>query len=167
MATYAGQWGPEGIQYPNGQHAIAAPFSVKTSGGFIVPLYEDKLRAVPSDNPGFTDELGNLTFFANPGGYVLEIGEALYQTPISVPLHPDEPTGGGGPGGLQGYMHSQPASVNAMSISHGLTFAPAGILCLNTSGDQIDQERVAHPAPGVTEIYFGTGFQFSGLVYLS
>jgi hypothetical protein len=127
-------------------------------------LYADKNRAGELPNPGFTDSLGNLYFFANPGTYTLDMG--TFTIPITVMLHPDEPIGGGG-GAVQGYKHAQPTSVNAVSIAHGLDFAPGGITCLQNDGVQVDQERVAHPAPGVTEVFFGAGYQFAGDIYLS
>lgn len=164
MADFAGQWGPEGLEYPNGYNAANVQFTVKTLvSGVAIPLWEDKDRLVSLANPGFTDDLGNIYFFANPGSYRLEVAGKSFT--VTVNLHPDEQLSGGGGG--QGFVHSQPTSVSAVSITHGLGFAPAGIVCLDLSGNQVDQDRIAQPEPGVTEVFFDPSFSFSGTIYLS
>lgn len=89
MAEFAGQWGPEGLEYPNGQHAALASFRVNTTEGDLVPLYTDRDKAVTIPNPGQSDEFGNLSFFAEPGGYVLTVND-MFIFPITVPINPAE-----------------------------------------------------------------------------
>lgn len=163
MAEFAGQWGPEGIDYPNGQHAVNTPFEVRTAGGILVPLFSNKERSVSKPNPGLTDTLGNLYFFANPGSYNLKIGGS-FTIPISVQLHPDETiSSGGGGNGVEQAVNNP---TNLVQVLHGLGFKPAGILSLDAIGTQIEHDRVTFPEPGITEIHYGASFG-PGVVYLS
>ncbi len=92
MKTYAGQYGPEGIERPDGSHAILSPIAIKTLGGSPVTLYADRFRLEEVSNPVETDELGNLQFFAEPGQYLMQIGE--WSKVIMVPEDPSEPDTG-------------------------------------------------------------------------
>lgn len=90
MATvYAGQYGPEAIEFPDGSHAVNHPLSIKTLGGSLIPLYADRYRVEDLENPVRTDNLGNLTFYAEPGKYIIEVGS--WSVSISVPEDPAEP----------------------------------------------------------------------------
>lgn len=90
MATeYAGQYGPEAVEFPDGAHAVAHPISVKTLGGSLITLYADRHRVDQLENPVYTDELGNLTFYAEPGRYSLALG--TWSITITVPEDPAEP----------------------------------------------------------------------------
>lgn len=89
MTVYAGQYGPDAIEFPDGSHAINHPIYVKTLGGNLVPLYADRHRVDSLPNPVFTDNLGNLGFYAEPGKYKIEIDS--WSLTISVPEDPAEP----------------------------------------------------------------------------
>lgn len=88
MAVYAGQYGPEGVEYPNGQHASNTLYTVRTTGGTIATLYTDRDKVVTAPNPRYTDEFGNMVFFAEPGSYRLELGGMNFD--VVVPLDPAE-----------------------------------------------------------------------------
>lgn len=89
MTVYAGQFGPEALEFPDGSHAITHPIYIKTLGGNLVSLYADRHRVDSLPNPVFTDSLGNLGFHAEPGKYKIEIGS--WSLTISVPEDPAEP----------------------------------------------------------------------------
>lgn len=164
MALLAGQWGPEGIEYPNGQRAVNAHFTVETADGFIVPLYQDKLKTVPKANPGNVDSNGNLFFFANPGTYVLKFSEM--SIPITVQVHPDEEVAEVPGGQASSYTHVQTAPASLVLINHGIpNWKPAGVMCIDTLGSVNEFEYIAYPASGIVEITFGA--DFSGTIYLS
>jgi hypothetical protein len=99
VATLAGQYGPVGYEYPNGQHAANVPYRVTTTLGADILLYANKTKIVSKPNPGTTDQYGNISFFANPGEYNLIVSDGA-PVLITVPLHPDEPISGGGGGEL-------------------------------------------------------------------
>ena len=89
LAIYAGQYGPTGLEYPDGGHVVLAPVSIQTLGGTAVTLYADRYRIDQIDNPVLTDDLGNITFFAEPGKYKMVFQSR--EIPISVPEDPSEP----------------------------------------------------------------------------
>lgn len=162
MAVFAGQWGPEGLEYPNGGPAGNVLFEVRTTAGFTVPLWSNKDRTVAIANPGRTDELGNIYFFANPGSYILDVSGRLL--PVTVNLHPDEPISAGG--GASGWTHSVANPATLHQIVHGFSWKPAGILSIDSIGDTVEYQTVSHPAAGVTEIRFGVPFG-PGVIHLS
>lgn len=69
---------------------------------------------------------------------------------------------------LFGFVHTQssvwPANT-PLSIVHGFTYRPAGIVALENDGEQIEYATVTHPAAGTTELTFGVGF--AGTIFLS
>lgn len=71
-----------------GSTAIVSIGTSASTGNPPVPLasiYSDG-AGTPTANPFFTDIDGNLTFFAEPGVYIIAIqfGTALYQYPVTV-----------------------------------------------------------------------------------
>jgi hypothetical protein len=50
---------------------------------------------------------------------------------------------------------SQPAQL--VQVVHGLPFLPAGVRCRDPQG-LVEPADITHPAPGVTEVTFGTPF---------
>jgi len=89
MSVYAGTYGPQGLEYPDGTHAVNKPILIKTLGGSSVILYSDRHRTTTISNPVSTDALANLEFCAEPGQYLMEIGS--WTRKISVPEDPLEP----------------------------------------------------------------------------
>lgn len=165
-----GLYGPEYLQFEGGGPAAEVRIFVFLPDTKIkAQLFADRTGLYTGPNPLFTDRRGELVFFTELGDYDL-----YYEFPqeggttVRVTVEDDgSDPGGPGDGRALGYKHTQNTSVNALSISHGLDFRPAGIVCLDTLGAQVDQDRVAYPAPGVIEIFFGEGFDFAGNVYLS
>lgn len=56
-------------------------------------------------------------------------------------------------------------SMTTVLINHNLPFQPAGILCLDTTGDTVLGATVTHPQAGWIELQFGA--PFNGTVFLS
>jgi hypothetical protein len=164
VAVYAGLYGPTGIEYPNGQHAANVAYRVLNGSSVEIPLYMSKSRAVSKPNPGQTDEYGNISFYANPGEYILDL--VGIQMPISVGLHPDEPiSGGGGPGGPLDYEEIINIPTTDTQITHNLGFDPAGVVCLKTGGTRV-YPRISYPDPGY-KIRLQFPGNFTGTVLLS
>ena len=61
------------------------------------------------------------------------------------------------------YTSSNPAYLH--QIQHDLGFRPAGIICLEPHGGQIEYDTIKHPELGITEVTFGV--PFAGTIYLS
>lgn len=166
MAVYAGLYGPTGIEFPNGQHAANQQYTVLNSSGNPISLYLNKNRGGSKPNPGFTDQYGNVTFFANPGEYVLQVGED-FQMPIVVGLHPDEPIegGGGGPGGPLDFQEPITIPTTTTDIFHNLGFDPSGVICKKTGGSQV-YPRITYLEEGVS-LRLNFPGNFTGTVFLS
>lgn len=165
-AIYAGQYGPEGIEYSDGRPARNADVLVtRPTSGLPATIYSDELRTEVLDNPVQTDELGNLTFFAMPGRVTLTVNG--YTVPALINLHPNDPGFGVSGDGQGGYTHIQSSPVNLMQITHNLPWNPGGIVLVDQDEAIQDFASVSHPFPGVTEIGFDKGYQFRGRVYLS
>lgn len=94
MAEYAGHFGPEGIEFPDGTHAKDTLVEVRSLGGTIlITLYSDPSRGAIIANPVLTDEYGNLSFYANPGHYLLKVGDWTHKITVAEdPLEPDVPS---------------------------------------------------------------------------
>lgn len=56
------------------------------------------------------------------------------------------------------YRHTQSEPATLVQVVHGLPYRPAGIICTETDGYQLDYHTVSHPVDGVTEVTFGVGF---------
>lgn len=98
MATYAGFWGPEALSWStSGTPVRDTPVTVLNAATLLpTTLYasEQKLATVP--NPTKTDLRGNLSFYAVPGEYFLHWDDAVGDVFVTVTVHPDDPSGGGG-----------------------------------------------------------------------
>lgn len=162
-----GLYGPEYLQFADGGPAAQVRvFIFLRDTKTKAVLFANSAGSQTYPNPAYTDRLGEIVFYAEEGEYDLfyEVPEPDGTTfPITV--GPDEE--GGGPLRLLAFVHTQNAPANPISIHHDMTFDPAGIVCLDTFGVQVDQEKVAYPVQGVIEIYFGTGYDFTGKIYLS
>jgi len=159
----AGQYGPEGLEFPDGRPARNTPVTVRDSNGDVATLYANKEKTVVAANPVTTDGYGNVWFLAEPGEYSLVVnGNSI---PILVPVHPLDPGFGVGGEGEGGYIHTQSTPAQLVQIIHGLPWQPGGIQIIENSGDIVEPESITYPSPGVIEI----GFQimFAGKVYLS
>ena len=161
-----GLFGPEYIQFTDGGPAskirvfIFVP-NTKTKA----VLYSDTNGDRTAPNPMWTDRRGEIVFFAEEGFYDL-----FYEYP--------EPDGTTvvievGAGNVEpelrdlSYRHTQNAPVQQVLVNHGLTFRPSGIICRDTLGVLTDFENVTHPAPVITEVWFGDGFNFTGTIDFS
>ncbi len=168
MATLAGQFGPVGYEYPNGQHAAGAQFRVTTLLGINITLYTDKNKTQTRPNPSTADGLGNISFYANPGEYLLRVNEGS-PIGITVPLHPEEPLegGGGGPGGPVAREWPIAIPTGVVDIPHNLGFDPAGIVCIRSGGTgQRVYPRVTYTDPDTT-VRLNFPSAFAGTVFLS
>jgi hypothetical protein len=152
MALYANLYGPEVVEYPNGAHASNVPILVKNTNGSTAVLYTGADRAAQAANPVFTDSLGNLAFWADPGNYLLDAPGVNVDIPIAVMTNPAEPAGGGGGGGS--FRHIQNTPALEWTANHNLGFPPAGLLVRETSGDFLTFEIVEN-TPFLTIVSFG------------
>lgn len=69
-----------------------------------------------------------------------------------------------GGGGSSSYVQTV-LNQSLVQLNHGLSFQPAGIVCIDNNGVTVDFGAVAYPMVGTCEITFG--FPFSGTIYLS
>lgn len=101
MATYAGQYGPEALLFTNGAPVLDATVTVyQEDGTTLATLYTSHTKGATTANPTTTDSYGNLTFYADPGRYVLNISTATVTRTLPVNVEPDpaEPLGASGAG---------------------------------------------------------------------
>lgn len=93
MTTYAGQYGPEPAFSPFGRALVNTPYTVTVpTTGAMATIYTDRTRATVGPNPTATDSEGNITFFAQPGQYVITL--AGTSVTVSVYADPAEPAVG-------------------------------------------------------------------------
>lgn len=86
--------------------------------------------------------------------------------PIPGPVGPRGPQGiPGDPGAALAFVQNVSPSMTTVLINHGLTFQPAGVLCLDTAGDTILGATITYPQSGWIELEFGV--PFIGTVFLS
>lgn len=98
MTTLAGRFNPAGILNLRGDALLGSEVAVYEQGTAVLAnLYTDKTKADPAPNP-FTATTGEAVFWTDPGDKVLVATyEGVERTwEVTVPLHPDEPGGGGG-----------------------------------------------------------------------
>ena len=87
--AFAGQWGPNAILTATGLPVTNTPISVYQSDGTTTAtLYTDQTRATTTANPVNTDGYGNLTFWTNPGIYVLSFNVGGVLTTDTVEVKP-------------------------------------------------------------------------------
>ena len=105
--TYAGLFGPDAILSASGVPVPDTPVTVYQSDGTTsATLYTDETKTTTTANPVFTDAYGNLTFYVDPGLYVLSFtvgGVATTKQVMVAPFYPDsawnvvlDTAGGGG-----------------------------------------------------------------------
>lgn len=152
MALYANQWGPEALIYSTGGRiALTAVSVLKASDHSLAALYTDKTKAIEAENPTMTDSLGNLRFWANPDEYLIAISNV--EVLVTLPLHPDEPSSGGGGDDAIVYTQSVPAS--SWTINHNKGRLP--VVELWMGGEQVfadieattTQATLTFPVPSV------------------
>lgn len=96
MTQFAGRYGPEDMEYPDGTHARNRSVIVYEDDGVtLADLYTSRFKIAPVANPVMTDYLGNLTFFANPAHYTCDIDG--YRFSVQVNADPEEPFSGSAP----------------------------------------------------------------------
>lgn len=163
--TYAGRWGPEGLEYANGKPAASVSVAVRRPNGTLATLYTTALKSAPAPNPVQTDEYGNLSFYATPGEYLLDFFGV--QMPTMVGVHPDDPSlgSGGGSTGPLAYTHDQDTPTTTMTIPHNMGFDPAGVECFHSDGSK-HYPRIYYVVPRL-QIRLDFHRNFRGLVRLS
>lgn len=159
----AGQYGPEGLEFPDGRPAKNKSVLVRRLDGADAVLYLDKERTQPGSNPVHTDVFGNLSFLAAPGEYDIVINGTAIR--VLVPVHPLDPGFGVGGEGEGGYIHTQVIPVQLVQIIHNLPWHPGGIQAIDTTDSIVEPAGISYPQPGILELTFG--FSFAGKVYLS
>lgn len=86
MAVYAGQYGPNGLEFPDGGRAVMQPIQILDLDSEPAVLYLDRNRSGLADNPVMTDEYGNLLFYADPGFYRISTSAGVSDI---IPVYPD------------------------------------------------------------------------------
>jgi hypothetical protein len=88
--TYAGQYGPDVVVNSAGAPQVEAQVTVYlTDGTTKATLYTDRTKVTTTANPVVTDALGNLTFWAEPGRYVLAVLVGTTTRTFNVSVLPD------------------------------------------------------------------------------
>lgn len=90
MWSFAGHY-LEALQDSQGNALPSTPATVCVSGTSTpITLYTDKTKTTTAANPAVSSNLGNLSFFADPGDYDLHANGLVI--PITVPVAPDSVT---------------------------------------------------------------------------
>ena len=83
-------------------------------------------------------------------------GTTVTVIPVGGPAGPPGAPGPpGDPGGALAYRYSTSNPAMVHQIVHGLTFRPAGIVCLDADGASLLGWSVTYPSTGITEVSFG------------
>lgn len=138
----AGYWGPEAILYStNGDPARGVPVLVlEELVDTPITLYTDRAKTSTTPNPTKTDSLGNLSFYADPGFYRVQL-VGTTQT-FLVEVNGDN---GGGGGGAAHYEHVQPVPQAVWPVAHDLGFRPPAVSVFSTDfSQQFDEFAVQH-----------------------
>lgn len=86
----AGQWGPHPVLSGEGKALPAATFEVfEDDGTTPATLYTDETKGSVQAQPVGVDALGNATFFADPGRYVIKFTVGGASTSFDVPAWVD------------------------------------------------------------------------------
>lgn len=86
----AGQWGPHPVLNAEGKALPAATFEVfEEDGTTPATLYTDESKGTVETQPVNVDGLGNATFFAEPGRYVIKFTVGGSSTSFDVPAWVD------------------------------------------------------------------------------
>ncbi len=92
--SFASLFGPSGIITKTGTPVGQTPVTVyQSDGATLATLYTDQTRVATASNPVNTDTYGNLTFYTNPGIYVLSFsigGVANAQTVQVAPWYSND-----------------------------------------------------------------------------
>lgn len=130
MTIYAGQWGPESLEYPDGTHAVNKAVRVyEEDGSTLASLYADREKAVAAVNPVLTNNFGNLIFWADPGNYFCEIGGFWFEA--QVQRDPEEPGSGS-----VGFTHVQSTPSASWVFANPLGDYPGSVVLV------VDDEEV-------------------------
>lgn len=130
-----GLYGPERLQYASGGDAVYTEVFVFLPDSVTkAVLYGDANGLTTGANPVWTDQNGELTFFAEIGDYDLAVNGSL--TRVSV-------TGGDSGGTVTPddlarathYHHSQTVASDTWTINHTLGYPPGGIVVTESTGD--------------------------------
>ena len=156
-----GLYGPEYFQYQDGGPARREQVYVFLPGTKTkATLYVDKNKLYTAFNPLWTDEQGEIVFYVEEGYYDLYFSWSNITVEIEVPALAITPGGAVG-----GYEHTVVTPAMLIQINHGLSWKPQP-LNLDSLGRQVEQDRVAYPAPGIIEVIFEIPFG-PGKIYLS
>lgn len=159
-----GLFGPERLQFSSGGPAVRTQVYIylpATTNKAI--LYADPDGLTTAANPVWTDDLGELTFFADMGNYDLVSNGARIPIQVTVPAT----SGGITQADLDRVTHfhwTQTSPSILWSIPHTLGYPPGGILVRESTGDYV-QAAVATNTSVLTELSFDA--PTSGTVDLS
>jgi hypothetical protein len=151
----ASRFGPETLEYTTGGPIANQLVSVRLRGSLqLAELFSDETEVAGAANPVMTDADGVLVFFAAAGYYDLVFHD------VEVPIVVGSPGGGE----ARAKTHIQSVAVTPWVITHGLSFQPAGVQIIESTGDPI-VGAVDYPSPGLVRITFDA--PTSGVAYLS
>lgn len=139
MAIYAGQFGPEALEYPDGSHAILQRVTVLNSDGDQAILYNDRLKTAVAANPVSTDNLGNLLFYVVPGHYTCVVNGMEFK--VQVGYDPEEPGSAIPDVRYLAYVHQQADLAMDWIVSSPLPFEPAACR-VEYTGDAPGESRM-------------------------
>lgn len=122
MAIFAGTYGPSGLEYPDGRHAIGVYIPVYNEGtDELATLYVNEQKTGLAPNPVTTDAYGNLFFFAEPGAYDVEFADQ--RITVYVGFSGNEPVADETE---LGYKFIVPTPLAEWECPYPLKFQPAG-----------------------------------------
>lgn len=119
MTLYAGHWGPEAMQDKYGNAAVGVVVAVLELDGTAATTYVDRDRM-----PGAPSiSAGELSFFAEPGHYLLRTTYAgtVRMREVTVYADPDEPAGPGGGSGDVASVNGRTGAVVGLAEASALT----------------------------------------------
>lgn len=141
-----GLYGPERLQYASGGDAAYTEVLVFLPGTLVkAVLYGDVNGLTTGPNPVWTDQNGELTFFAEVGDYDLSVNGLTARVTVTG----GESGGSVTPADLARathYHHSQTIPSDTWVINHTLGYPPGGIVVTESTGDIVSPRLVLNTA---------------------
>ncbi len=138
------KYGPELFWYPSGRVAAGIPIRVTNMpGGELSTVFD--AGGLPIRNPVLTGSDGKLTFWAEPGAYMLEMNG------VSIPI---TLSGGESGTGAPRWVHTQTEPAATWVIDHDLNTYPS-VTLVDPDGNDLGRTEVDYPSTDRVVITWG------------
>jgi hypothetical protein len=146
-----GLYGPEYLQYADGGPARRVAIFVFLPGTKIkAVLYADKTGQYTGPNPTFTDQRGELVFFADTGTYDLYYSAGAIELTLPIEISTEDTVD------TNEHVHLQTSPSDVWTIEHNLGSRPS-VIAEDSTGipDDVIYPAIRHLSPNLLELRWG------------